>query len=327
MHLVEAFPWLSASWRQLTAYLESGRIPQALLITGSSGVGKRQLAQGFAQRLLCRQPGEFACGICPSCLLLSAGNHPDLLKVEPEETGKPITVDAIRNLIEHLALKSQYDGHRCVILEPAQRMNRSAANSLLKTLEEPGERTSLLLLSDSPEELPATILSRCQRLHIATPEPAAALEWLSPRKPGKPAEVLLALAQGAPLRALELDDEALIRQRQDFFSAWRELASNRGDPVQMAEQWQKVSCETLTEWLASWTIDLIRLSADHAGVARNNPDLAEPLQAMARRLNLTKLFRYLDLVHASKKALAGQANRQLVLEELLIRWSQWSTNP
>jgi DNA polymerase-3 subunit delta' len=199
-------------------------------------------------------------------------------------------------------------------------MNVSSANSLLKTLEEPDSHTSLLLLSDSPHLLPATILSRCQRMDIPLPERAVAMAWLAEKGQGRQAEVLLALARGAPLKALGLAGEGVIEKRGEYFAAWRGLLERGAEPGALAEKWSKFPCETLADWMASWVMDMIRLRAAPGYAGVDNPDLADGLQALAQTLNLQALFAYLDRLTAARRMLAGQANRQLLLEELLILW-------
>ena len=155
MTLVNEIEWLAPHWQRLTGHIQSARVPQALLIVGRDGVGKARLAETFAQRLLCRTPNEYACGTCHSCRLFAAQTHPDFLRIQPEEPGKAIPVDAIRALIADLSLKPQYSGRRVVLIGMAHQLNVSSANSLLKTLEEPDEHTTLVLLTDSPQSLPA----------------------------------------------------------------------------------------------------------------------------------------------------------------------------
>ncbi len=320
MSLALEMDWLGPKWRRLHAYIETARVPQALLIVGRDGVGKTALAEAFGKRLLCRNPAEYACGVCASCRLFEAKSHPDFLRIEPEEPGKIIPVDAIRGLIANLALKPQYSVHRVVLITPAHMLNISSSNSLLKTLEEPDEQTTLVLLTDSPELLPATILSRCQRLDIPLPERSQALSWLMRQGLGEHAEVLLAMARGAPLKALGLADSGAIEKRGKFFLGFRELLEGGGEPIRLAENWSKFSCETLVEWMISWTMDLIRLCAAPGHRNIDNPDLGESLETLAQQLNLQCLFGHLDRLNASRRMLAGQANRQLLLEDLLIRW-------
>ncbi len=322
MNLVGEMNWLAPQWRSLLAYVRTGRIPQALLIAGREGVGKKSLAEAFGKLLLCRNPGEYACGDCQGCRLFEAKTHPDFLRIEPDEPGKVIPVDAIRGLIASLGLKPQYNGRRVVLVTPAHQMNVSSANSLLKTLEEPDEHTTLLLLTDSPHLLPATILSRCQRMDIPLPERASALAWLQARGRGERAGVLLALAGGAPLHALELADAGIIEKRNEFFGSWRALPELREEAVALAEKWSKFPCETLVDWMISWTMDMIRLRAAPRCRTIDNPDLRESLQAVVQKINLKPLFGYLDRLTASRRMLTGQVNRQLLLEDLLILWQR-----
>jgi DNA polymerase-3 subunit delta' len=321
-HSTELYSWLTEAWHTLGAHLAAERVPQALLIHGAAGLGKMRLAELFAQRLLCSDPGEFACGACPGCRLFLAGTHPDFLKVQPAEPGKGIGVDAIRHLIADLALKPQFAGYRVVAIAPAHSMNISAANALLKTLEEPAERTVMLLLSEAPARLPATILSRCQRLPVAMPDWGAACRWLEQRQPGCDGATLLAAAQGSPLRALALAGSEVAERRRAVFGEWGGVLLGREEPVAVAERWEKQPHEEFVEWLLSWTTDLIRLSSAPGCQRLYNPDLREDLRAMAGRLQLQGLFDYWSLMLRSKRALSGQSNRQLLLEDLLIRWSR-----
>jgi len=324
--ILDEYPWLQDGWTRLRAYLDAGRIPQALLMTGPAGSGKHQLAQLLASRLLCREPAQFACGRCHGCRLMEAGTHPDLLRVEPEEPAKPITVDTIRALTAALALRPQYSAHRVVILAPAHLMNSNAANSLLKTLEEPERHTVLLLLSERPSALPATIVSRCQRFRLGLPERAAVLDFLAARGHREQAPVLCSMAGGAPLRALELAGGDRVAARTEFFGDWSGLAEGRQQPVVVAEKWAKAAVDDLVAWSASWLGDLIRLKSAGGGVPLDNSDLLPGLQALVGRLHLVSLFDHLDRVQQARRLLAGQTNRQLLLEDLLIRWA-WLARP
>ncbi len=322
MSLLGEMSWLAPQWRSLRGYIQARRVPQALLIAGREGVGKKALAEAFGKLLLCRSPGEYACGDCAGCHLFEARTHPDFLRVEPDEPGKIIPVDAIRGLIATLELKPQYSGRRVVMIAPAHQMNVSSANSLLKTLEEPDEHTTLVLLTDSPQLLPATILSRCQRMDVPLPERASVLGWLKTKGQGERAEVLLALARGAPLMALGLANSGVIEKRGEYFLGWRELLAQGGEPTALAEKWSKFPCETLVDWMISWTMDMIRLRAYPRCRNIDNPDLGDSLQDTAQKINLKVLFGYLDRLTASRRMLTGQVNRPLLLEDLLIRWQR-----
>ncbi len=319
MNLVGDMNWLTPQWQRLTAYVQSGRVPQALLLVGREGVGKAQLAEAFSKRLLCREPQEYACGECASCRLFAAKTHPDFLRIEPEEAGKAISVDAVRALKANLALKPQYSGRRVVYISPAHQMNVSSANSLLKTLEEPDEHTTLLLLTDSPELLPVTILSRCQRMNLPIPDRSLAITWLKKQGLAENVEVLLTLSRGAPFKALNLANDGMIEKREEFFNAWLGL-TKQDEPATVAEKWSKFACETLVDWMISWAMDLIRLRSAPRNQSIDNLDYIERLLPLAQKLNLKRMFEYLDRLNTGRKLLLGQVNRQLLLEEVLILW-------
>lgn len=325
----ELLLWHRKQWRQLTAYVDNGRVPHALLISGKEGVGKLRLAMQFAQSLLCEQHDKqgMECGRCSGCQLFQADTHPDFIRIEPKEPGKPITIDAIRELSDLLTLTAQYGGYRIVLLMPAHRLHAAAANGLLKTLEEPVDRTILLLLTDSPSSLPATILSRCQQMTLKIPEQHDALEWLRQQKVNEQPDALLALAGGAPLLALALARENSLAVRASLFQAWLNVSRQVSDPVSVAELWCKQPCDRVVLWLTGWVIDMIRLHHGSSEASLYNPDWSISLQAEAQKLNLKELFRFLDLLFTSTRSLNTQANKQLLLEEILIQWRQLPRTP
>ena len=160
--------WHATAWQQLQTSHRQQRLPHALLLSGEAGIGKAEFAARLAASLLCEQPhvdGQ-ACGTCHACQRLGAQTHPDRFRLEPEEPGKAIKVDAVRQLIRNLSLTGHYGGYRVVTVEPAELMNTNAANAFLKTLEEPPANTLLILITASPARLPATIRSRCQPLGL-----------------------------------------------------------------------------------------------------------------------------------------------------------------
>ena len=298
----ELFPWLQSSWLQLEAYFIHNRIPQALMVTGQKGLGKRQLAYQFANSLLCpHRTSEYqACGQCRSCQLFAAQTHPDLSFIQPDEPGKKITINQIRELISCLSLTPQYNAYRVVIIENAEQMNTAAANSFLKCLEEPAEFTTIILISDKPYLLPATIISRCQKLKINCPEAELAKIWLQKQQISGDFDTLLNLSQGAPLLARQYADDQILTLRTTCFAAWLEIAETRVDPVSIAEQWLQCSDSLLLYWMTTWVIDIIKCYHRHKPDDCCNPDFNDHLQELAQRLELKRLFKFYDLLVKTK---------------------------
>lgn len=328
--LSTVYPWQQAGWQHLLGYIQQQRIPQALLITGPAGIGKRRLADAFAGSLMCQAPlaDHSACGNCQSCKLLAAQTHTDFLLLEPDEPGKAIGIDKIRQLIVKLALKPQFETYRVVIIAPAEQLNTASANAFLKCLEEPTERTCLILLSKNPSRLPATIRSRCQTIQCRSPDSSIATQWLQQQGVQNDIEVLLSLAQGAPLVAKAYADQNLIAARQSYFDTWLQIADGKQNPITTAEQWQKpdsLDLSILFKWMLDWVADLIKTAHRAEPAQLHNPDKKKSLQALAERLELKALYRLYDSLLIAQSQLNTQINKQLLLEQLLIDWSQLHT--
>lgn len=317
-------PWQRHNWSLLSAYITQQRIPQALLITAGKGQGKRHLAEQFAQALLCanKRDDGYYCGQCHSCTLFHARTHPDFLTIIPEQTGKAIVIDQIRQLITKLGLKPQFENYRVVIIDPAEQMNTSAANAFLKYLEEPTERTVILLLAEQPARLPATITSRCQKMPIK-PDLQAAQAWLREKIPDQDVEVLLNMTRGAPLLARQYARDNIPELRNACFQNWLGVAEQRIDPVALAKEWQQLPDRLVLFWLTTWVIDLIKCHHQpQMASGLYNPDLSRDLQELAEKLDLKRLFSFYGLLLIDNKRIDTPLNKQLLFEELLIDWQQ-----
>ncbi len=282
------FPWQQESAAAMLA--DRARWPHALLVTGAAGIGKRALALEFARALLCETPraGGGACGTCPSCRYVAAGQHPDLRVVEPveidDDNGEAkavewIAVDRIRRLIDWAQLTSHRRIAKVAVIVPAERMNAAAANALLKTLEEPPPSTYLILVTAAPGRIPATLRSRCRRLVAPRPDAAAATQWLDAQGVANPG-ALLAQAGGAPLIAQALADRGYQAERAVWLTALATPAAlepamlaARIDAAPRDERRERIA--TLIDWLIAWCGDLAlaragvapRRNADHAAAA------------------------------------------------------------
>jgi len=318
-------PWQESQWQRLLQALAQGRLPHALLFSGPQGVGKERFALAFVHSLLCpdRDAQGHPCGVCRHCQLMQSGTHPDFQWIRPELESKSgeIKIEAIRELTGGATLTAQSGGHKAILIQPAHRMNTAAANSLLKTLEEPSRDTLIILLSDQPSRLLPTIRSRCQQLNFAIPPRRAALDWLAGKtRHGEP-EGLLDLASGAPLLALALDDAELLQGRREMLERFLGLAQKREDPVALAQAWGSHDNRLLLEWLTGWVIDLLRLKAAADPPQLFNRDQAQALRRLADNVNSRVLQRYLGQVYEARGLIDGNLNPQLVLEKLLIEWS------
>lgn len=317
------YPWQLDEWQQLIRLRDTGKLPHALMFIGPKGIGKRHLAESFAQLLLCHNPVEGkVCGHCRSCELMKANTHPDLILIEPEEAGKAIKVDQIRELTDSLGKTAQQSGHKLVILDPAEAMNTNAANALLKSLEEPSANTLLMLVSHTPSAVLPTIRSRCQLRVLPMPREEQVLHWLSPLLSGRDIEAkqLLLAARGAPLGALALLEGDALERQQEQLQQWARLSLGQTSAIDLAASWHTGDAINLMEWFlgALHSVVCWRAGADDTKVQDWPVEFRERLQ----QISLLYLHRYLEKVLQSKKQLLSGANpnKQLLWEELLLDW-------
>ncbi|MEQ1559219.1 MAG: DNA polymerase III subunit delta' [Methyloglobulus sp.] len=316
-------PWQHNDWLSLCRYIKQQRIPQALLISGTSGIGKQTLAQQFTNALLCenRQEDGFSCGHCHSCLLINARTHPDLIRIQPDEEKKTISIKQIRNMVTDTYLKPQFKTHRVIIINPADVMTTSAVNAFLKCLEEPTERTVFILITDKPNHLPATIISRCQKLMVNLPEKPILTAWLKEQGIDSNQEILIDLITNSILKMPQLaNQQSLLKQRTDFFNDWISIAHHKNHPAIIAEKWHKMSEIDLINWLMSWQSDLIKFSFNVNSKHICNKDFSKTLQELSQQLDLKGLYGLYERLLTRRQQLGTQLNFQIMLEDIFAQW-------
>lgn len=313
-------PWQQNLWDQLNQYRHQDRLPQALLFYGPSGTGKRLLVQTWIQSLLCFSPlaeGK-GCGVCQGCILYQTGNHPDYEAVVSAEPGKSILVDQIRTLCQHLALQSQYHRSRIAMIDPADKLNRYAANSLLKTLEETGQDTMIILMSEQPGLLPATIRSRCQKIFLPLPSESQTLSWLTEQKvPRERAEFLMTLGSPLAIRSL---DENLLEQQPLYLHTLMQLRRGEINIVTVTSQWIRQDITLILDWFIRWIVNAIRLQCHPQSSYGHCLNLHPTLRQITAEISIQKLCDYYQELLKARELLATSVNKTLLLEQLLIAW-------
>lgn len=314
--LAEQAPWFGTPRAQWLRAVRSGRLPHALLLLGMPALGTAALADWIARTALCERADDAPCGACESCTLHAAGSHPDMIRVGVREDRKQIVIDDVRDTIAALGLKSYRGGRKVAIVSPADMMNVNGMNALLKTLEEPGAGTLLILVAARADRLPATIGSRCQRLTVAVPPAEVALAWLKAQDAAIDWAVPLALAGGAPLSALELGRSGGAQIGREMAELPTALERGEADVVGLAERWAKQQPAVRLRWIENWITERLRkaLSAPAAGHSPANPGLPREV----RTGHIQSLYGLLDETRRAQAALAGSANVALLFERVLL---------
>lgn len=301
--------------------LEKGRIPHAFLFHGLRGVGKRTTALAFSKVLNCDR-GE-ACGLCPSCRKIESGNHPDVVVIEPR--GQFIRIEDVRDLRNQMRFRPLEGRKRIFILVDAERMNITAANAVLKTLEEPSLVHVLILISSRPYLLPMTILSRCQRLRFH-PIPSGEVARYLEEKAGLEREAAAALAAssgGSIGKALEMHGESFLARRKHFIDKIREGFSDPLKGILFAGSFgkDKKEIQMRLEILKIWYRDLLVYKETGEAGRLVHRDFAGAIEAMAGSMKAEDILEGLDAIAWAHDALERNVNKQLTLEAMTFKLS------
>jgi DNA polymerase-3 subunit delta' len=304
------------------------RIPHALLFTGDEGIGKRLTAINFAKTLNCLQEKDnelFAvsddtpessgrdeidnCGVCASCRKIDKGNHPDVITIAPEGDGGQITVSVIRELEGAFSYKPFEGKWKIAIIDNADRLNQSAANAFLQTLEEPSPESILILISSRPDMLLPTIRSRCQRINFS-PLPVERMSALIKDKSGEcdneQSYLLSRLSGGRPGYAL---NEELISQRDHSFDILVTLLDRHEDDL-----WEsRDEMVEWFEWCQLWLRDLAVFKATGRTDFLINSDMENEISSITSGTDLRGILKLSREIYHIKNKLNFNLNKQLTL--------------
>ncbi len=310
--------------------MTGGRLPHALLVTGENGVGKRLFADALAGLLVCERPdmaGGAPCGTCKQCELVAAGTHPDIRVYTPEKS-RMIKIDQIRALSSFAVGSPQVASRKVAIIDRADQLNINSANALLKTLEEPAEDVTLVLLQESGRPVLPTIRSRCQSLLIATPDREQAAHWLAgavndleqdSRPTPEQCDKALGLAANAPRLALEYATGGFIATRDEALENFRNFMKGQLSLAEAAKPFKAMGLENALWLFEGWAGDLARIGA---GGQPRDGDAAEMLMFLASHNPPWRAHEILDAIHESRSAGVYNVNPELEAGRLLIAWQK-----
>ena len=311
MQPLSLLPWQGDPWRRIAQARRRAGLHHALLFRGLAGVGKRRFAQLLAAALLCEQVDDhgLACHDCAACQWFLAGSHPDCFVLEPASDSQVIKVDQVRALVEFTLLTRSRGEHKVVLIQPADAMNENAANSLLKTLEEPPAGVILILVTANPAALAATLRSRCEQIVLPPPPFDAAMAWLRAQYPeAQQAQLTEALsaAGGAPLAAEPWLSALADGSLQAAKDQWLAVTAGEADALAVAAAWADAP-ERHVRWLIAWIQAMIR-------------DRMSGSDRLAAAIDVATLYARLDHALATLRRVKTPLNAQLLMDDLLIPW-------
>jgi DNA polymerase-3 subunit delta' len=314
---MSAYPWQIPAWQRLQQAKADNHLHHALLFSGEEGCGNEAFLAALAHSLLCLNPASdgSACGQCRSCQVLVSQAHPDFMAVKVLDDKQSILIDQIRELNYFLGLSRSYSASRVVIIYPAERMNINAANSLLKSLEEPAADTHILLLTEHPALLLPTIRSRCQAVRLPLPTHQQALAWLQQQTLQHPIEPLLEIALGRPLTALALDSTDTLSSRTQWLAHLTQCLQGQGNITEISAHWEKFDKVQLLDWQFTWLQTLLKQN-----VGDNNALMTSELRHLCILLNSRRLLSMYDKLLELKKLSTHPLNPRLFIESMLILW-------
>ena len=283
------------------------RLPHALLFSGPDGIGKRSVAAALAAWLQCEAGGDDACGDCAACRQAGAGTHPDVQLVAVAPGKKEIGIDRMREIKKFMQLRPLRGKAKIAIIDDAHALTAAAQNAVLKTLEEPPDRSFLILIANNPDGLLPTVRSRCQRVQFVPLPSDTVAEILVTAHGIEPrvARDLAGLAEGSPGRALSLSS-SLAALDSDRFRVL--LAGLRGARYVRLMELANELAQSDVDLRVKLELLLAQCRAEAMAALDSEP--AAVRSALARA----------DAVHHAHTALRrSNPNRQLLLDALLLQ--------
>lgn len=314
----------------LQRLLKNGRINSTLIFAGPDGVGKRQFALAFARAVNCQKApaGAYAsdgCDECSVCRRIDSGNYGDVTVIRPD--GQFIKIAQTREMAEEVYFRPREGRQRFFIIDEADRLREEAANSLLKTLEEPPPTSTIILLTARPDALLLTIRSRAQRLNFAALSVAEMEQYLAENypRPAPDTALLARVTEGRIGQATAFDLSVYRQERRTLIELLELLAAgdNRHRLLKAAEYLSKEKkeredFEKELALISSLLRDLFMLAAGRGADSIVNIDAVDRLAPLAQKIGLRRLIAWAEKFDELRARLRININRQIATEAALL---------
>lgn len=325
------YQWQKEQWSKILSYKN---LPHALLLSGSSGIGKKDFAKHLAQSILCSvdllsYPHKVPCQKCSSCRLIKASNCPDFYEAE-ESKGDQILIDTITEIRSFLQQSSHLGGAKVAVIPNAENMNRSSSNALLKILEEPPPNKYIILSSNIPYLMLPTIISRCVRIKFTTPSTEFNKKWLLENFPHINPDlltnnILSAINNEAPLAIAAMLQNNKAEKIYNFAELLDEPVSKNNSGT-LPDLVKYKALDSLD------IIDILLYKLDKVIIKRISSQIKNKYSSIAKGdskyqyeqsvINNMRLFILRDIYTHKKKLILDKLNlnTELLINECLILW-------
>jgi len=313
------YPWLQEYINQWLGFLLNQKVPHALLLSGSKGFAKKELAQLMAHYAICESlTDKGPCQTCKGCQLYNSGNHTDIITITAEK--EIIKVDQIRNLTKSVVLSSTRNQYKIMIIEDAEKMNTASANALLKTLEEPPTNVVLILTTSEISYLLPTIKSRCFKINLKSVNGKLLNNFLIDDKLGSPEDIKQAmmLANNSPLETIKILENNSLKEVKLVLDDLNQLINNQSTVLDVSKHWIKNGQTKNLIFVANYFLKIVK---QFNGI--NQKGEISPLSNLEKNkklINATKLLGFIRKINVYLNRGRTSLKPELLLEELLIAW-------
>lgn len=319
--VLQPWPWQKDRWDYFQRLIRKDHLAHAVMLTGLAGLGKEQFARLLSQSIFCDAVSAegVPCGQCASCHQFQAETLTDFRHIGPEGDSASITVDQVRATIEFLELSHEQGRRKIAMISPADWMNVNAANSLLKTLEEPSGDALIILVASQPERLPVTIRSRCQLVNFESPSLIQGAQWLREKGFEEP-ELALAVVGGAPLSALGLLEEQGTEEFHGIITGILWSLSGSRSSHDIVSAWSSIDVEVLLNRMVLVSEWFIRLSMGLRNSGLESYEFYRALQTQADRFDPSRALLRHEKLLKLKQRRGVSLNHELLLDHLQLLW-------
>tara|TARA_Y100000768_G_scaffold42117_1_gene27601 strand:+ start:1021 stop:2013 length:993 start_codon:yes stop_codon:yes gene_type:complete len=301
-------PWLNSyekSWKKI---IQNKKVPHAIFISGNRGIGKRSFAAWIASQHL-NITKKSKCCIYPFAI----PSHADLKWISPNEGKRDIGVNQIRQIIDDLTMSSYEGIGKVAVIEPANKMNISSANSLLKILEEPPGNTLIILIADMMKNIPVTIISRCQHIKVYHPEEKDSRKFINHIHPDANILKIDPYILRSPLIFEEQNNHS--NNIETIIIDLMNVLNKKHSPLDLAARLSDEEANIFLDWFSYFIYSLAR------NVHKVNKQ-HNKFEKILDKLDISNLFIYFDKINKIRNQSKGSYNFRMILEELFIDWSR-----